>query len=147
MLLKINATGPMTSGQIDFWNLHISTNYPSAIRLAEPTWAFNCHGYAFAMRQGYVGWLDYPDPYYSDGSFTWLSCGYSNPQVSTIDYLRSYSSVNVRFGYSPDDHAARFSYSPDHGNRHLVSKWAEKGMYRYDFFDHLYYKWWEAYYR
>lgn len=59
-----STTESHTSADVQYWLSYVGSTYPRATILSNPTTTYNCHGYAWYMREG--------------GSPVWMG-GYTNP--------------------------------------------------------------------
>ncbi len=87
--------------QTDQW---IFANSVYAVPLTESTRQYNCHGWSIL---GGAGWLDWSQgsTFISDGSFTLINSGTSNP---TAQQQGQYTNKTVVIHYTSADHSAEY---------------------------------------
>ncbi|MCC8071588.1 MAG: hypothetical protein LIO90_07285 [Bacteroidales bacterium] len=99
----------MSESEISSANAYYAQNYPYATRVADPTYTYNCHAFAWWVNYGGEKlWLNYPTLFMSDGSFE--SCS-------------SYSATHVY--YPTGGHSAVMTTAP----YYVKSKWGSLGLY------------------
>jgi hypothetical protein len=63
---------PLTQSQINSINSYVSSTFPNAVKLEEPTSSYNCHNYAWVKSAGGgTFWLNTPgdEAFWNDGSY------------------------------------------------------------------------------
>ena len=63
---------PLTQAQINSINASQQSQFPNVVKLAEPTYSYNCHNYAFVKSEGGSEfWLNSPgdDAFWNDQSY------------------------------------------------------------------------------
>lgn len=109
-------TYEMPQVDIDNHNKHLDADYPNATRIASATRHYNCHSYAWYWQStSNTIWMDYPDKYMSDGSYT-------KTPVAGVGYRMYYP------GGSTGTHSAVIIGSSGRSVT-VKSKWANGGLY------------------
>lgn len=106
---------PLTQAQINSINSQQQSQFPNAVKLEEPTSAYNCHNYAWVKSTGgSTFWLNTPgdDAFWNDGSYTATS------YIGQADY---------RVSYQGDHSAVTTSVM-----NQCISKWGSWGLYRHN---------------
>ena len=109
---------PLTQAQINSINASQQSQFPSVVKLAEPTSSYNCHNYAFVKSEGGSEfWLNTPgdDAFWNDQSY-----------VSTTNTAQS----NLKVSYQGDHSAVTTSIA-----NQAISKWGSWGLYRHNITD------------
>lgn len=105
--LADNSEQTITNDERTTLRNYYSTVYPRAIILDDMTYTYNCHAYAWHMKEGgETCWMPYPSYYMTDGSYTQVHS--HNPHATKVFYANSISEA----------HSAVVST-----NNMLISKW------------------------
>ena len=111
--------------EISFWNEWVRTNYPNTSLIASASTAYNCHSYAWYLRSySNPYWMNYPDAYISDGSYTPVSGSIS--QNDKIYYSGEHSGIV----YTANNTTLT--------NSIIESKWGDLGIVRHKVYDSPY---------
>ncbi|MBT2562996.1 T9SS type A sorting domain-containing protein [Pedobacter sp. ISL-68] len=106
---------PLTAAEVSYINSVQQSQYPNAVKLEDPSSAYNCHNYAWVKRDGgNAFWLNTPgdDVFWNDGSYI----------VSSTT-----SALETRVSYQ-GDHSAVITGA----NNECTSKWGQMGLYKHD---------------
>lgn len=96
----------------------IALDYPNATKLATATYNYNCHSYAWYKTSGNTWWMDFPDAYMDDGSYS----KHSTPKVNDKIYwegthsgiVKTVSGSNVTKVYSKWGACGLYSHARDY---------------------------------
>jgi len=106
---------PLTTAQINSINSDQALQFPNAVKLEEPTSAYNCHNYAWVKTTGgSTFWLTTPgdDVFWNDGSYTATS--YTGGADFRVSYQGDHSAVTTSV------------------LNQCISKWGAWGLYRHN---------------
>lgn len=97
----------------------VAVAYPTATKLATASYKYNCHSYAwYYTSTSNTWWMNYPDAYMEDGSFS----QHTNPLV------------NDRI-YWVDTHSGIINAVSGSSVTSVVSKWGACGLYRHTLYN------------
>jgi hypothetical protein len=113
----------LTATQKQEINNHVSTYYPNATKLREPTTNYNCHSYAwYSQSSSNIYWMDNPNAYMTDGSYSYTS----NPVANNKVWYNSGGHSGIIYS------RASGPIGPNaYGTITETSKWGAWGLYRH----------------
>ena len=114
----------LTTQEIADANSYVSTNYPNATKLREPTLKYNCHSYAwYSTSTSNTHWMNDPSAYYTgtNKSYTLITTGSTNTIPSSVS-----NGSKVTYTGSSLEHSAIKTSSTK-----FTSKWGAAGLYEH----------------